>query len=307
MKRKKSHASHYAAEKSGILVPSVAFSDFNAQDSCSYLAIKQQGLALQDLYIKNELTMHPACSLSKLIKEAAALSDAFLCNESSNISLSRLLNAGQLNRIAAATLPLGISAKAKKYLSDLLVGNLDLLNKERSKAKNTLWELELWQFFKGVDIERVLEEPDIVIAFEGVKIGIACKKIYSEKNIAKTLSNAVSQIEVDFSMGIIAINLDDLVPESCFFKTNSREDRLLELSIINASFIKRNDRHFRKYLESGRAMAVIVSTSVVSDVVNGSPRFNNVRHSLMWTMPGLSLDKLHQINNLERALNRAYF
>ena len=43
-------------------------------------------------------------------------------------------------------------------------GSLDLLNREQSKAKDTLWELELWQTLVRMGMHATLEEPDIVVS-----------------------------------------------------------------------------------------------------------------------------------------------
>ena len=129
---------------------------------------------------------------------------------------------------------------------------LDLMNREQSKAKDTLWELELWQALARMGMHVTLEEPDIVVSFDGARIGIACKKFYSENNVSKVLSQAVSQFEGDFAFGMIAINLDDLTPASTILKATSIDQMLEMISQVNYSFIKRHERHFRKYLEPGR-------------------------------------------------------
>ncbi|MDP2806014.1 MAG: hypothetical protein Q8O24_08760, partial [Gallionellaceae bacterium] len=187
-------------------------------------------------------------------------------------------------------MPLGVSVQAKEYLSALLIGSLDLLSREQSKAKDTLWELELWQALTRMGMHATLEEPDIVVTFDDARIGIACKKFYSENNVSKVLSQAVSQFEGDFAFGIVAINLDDLTPANTILKATSIDQMLELISQVNFSFIKRHERHLRKYLESGRAIAAFVSTSVISDVVTGKPRFNNSRQSTLWNIPGLPLE-----------------
>ncbi|AKH36879.1 MULTISPECIES: hypothetical protein [Nitrosomonas] len=306
MEKNATHTPIYTKTQGGVIVQTGNSSNFTMRDSSAYLAIKQRGLELQELYRKNDLVVHPESYLSKLIEDTAMLSDAWLCNDEGHMKISYLFSASQLNRIATAALPLRVSEQAKEYLSALLIGSLDLLNRERSKAKDTLWELELWQALARMGMHATLEEPDIVVSFDGARIGIACKKFYSENNVSKVLSQAVSQLEGNFDFGMIAINLDDLTPPNNILKATSIDQMLEMISQLNFSFIRRHERHFRKYLEPGRAIAAFVSTSVISDVITAKPRFNNSRQSTLWTIPELSSKKAEQMRNFFNAVNSAH-
>lgn len=306
MKKRATHKPIYTQMQSGVLVHTGNSSDFTTHESSTYLVIKQRGIDLQELFRQNGLAIPSTSDLSKLIKDTSMLSDAWLCNDESQATISRLLNASQLDRVTAAALPLGVSIQAKEYLSALLVGSLDLLNREQSKAKDTLWELELWQALARMDMHVTLEEPDIVVSFSGARIGIACKKFYSENNVSKVLSQAVSQFEGNFDFGMIAVNLDDLTPADSILKAVSIDQMLEMISQFNFSFIERHERHLRKYLASGRAIAAFVSTSVIADVATAKPRFNNSRQSTLWIIPGLPPMKEKQMRNFFNAVNRAH-
>lgn len=233
MKKSAIHKPIYTQTKSGLLIQTGKTSNFTKQDASSYLAIKQRGLDLKELYYKNNLVIHPASYLSKLIEDTSVLSDAWLCNDHEHLTTLRLFSASQLDRVAAAALPLGVSVQAREYLDALLIGSLDLLNREQSNAKDTLWELELWQILSRMGMCVALEEPDIVVNFNGARIGIACKKFYSESNVSKVLSQAVSQFEGDFDFGMIAINLDDLTPADTILRAISVEQMSEKLSELN--------------------------------------------------------------------------
>lgn len=306
MKKRATHTPIYTQTQSGVFVQTGNSSDFTMRGSSSYLAVKQRGLDLQELYRKNGLVIHPTSYLSKLIEDTSTLSDGWLCNDEIRATVLHLFSASQLDRIATAALPLGVSVQAKEYLSALLIGSLDLLNREQSKAKDTLWELELWQALSRMGMHVTLEEPDIVVTFEGARIGIACKKFYSENNVSKVLSQAVSQIEGDFYFGMVAINLDDLTPAGTILNATSIDQMSEMISQVNYSFIKRHERHLRKYLEPGRAIAAFVSTSVIADVTTATPRFNNSRQSTLWNIPGLSPEKEKQMRNFFNAVNAAH-
>lgn len=306
MKKHASHSPIFSESPSGVLVQTGSSSDFTMHASSSYLAIKQRGLELQELYEKNGLAIPTTSYLAKLIEDTTTLSDAWLCNDQSRATAFHLFSASQLDRVATAALPLGVSVKAREFLSSLLSGSLDLLGREQSKAKDTLWELELWQQLVRMGMHATLEEPDIVVSFDGARIGIACKKFYSEKNVSKVLSQAVSQFETEFDFGIIAINLDDLTPANTILKARSLEQMLEMINQVNYSFIKEHDRHLRKYLAPGRAISALVSTSVIADVPTAKPRFLNSRQSAVWNIPGLPLDKEKQMRNFFNAVNAAH-
>ncbi len=281
-------------------------SNFSQQDTSSYLTIKQKALELLEIYRQNGIVLPSTSYLSKLIEDAATLSDAWLCNDHSRVTPQHIFNAGQLDRVAAAAIRLGVSEQARKYLSGLLNGNLDLLSRERSIAKDTLWELELWNVLLEFGMHAILEEPDIAVDFNGIKIGIACKKFYSENNVSKVLSEAVSQIEDSFDIGIIAINLDDLTPANSILKAASL-DKLVEIiDKNNTDFIRNHERYFRKYLATGRAISAYVSTCVIADVESTKPRFFNARQSTVWAIPGLEADRDKQLRNFFNAINQAH-
>ena len=306
MKKRAEHSPIFTATPSGVLVQTGSQSHFTAEASSSYLAIKQRGIELEELFRKNGLQIPPSSYLAKLIDDTATLSDAWICNDQSRATAFHLFSASQLDRVATAALPLGVSSQAKGLLGDLLSGSLDLLNRERSKAKDTLWELELWQILSCMGMQAALAEPDITVLFEGKNIGIACKKFYSENNVAKVLSQAVSQFESDFDFGIVAINLDDLTPANTILKANSTAKMSQMINQVNYSFMGSHERHLRRYLEPGRAICALISTAVIADVQNTKTRFFNSRQSIVWNIPGLPPEKGAQMSRFFNAVNAAH-
>ena len=119
------------------------------------------------------------------------------------------------------------------------------------------------------------EPPDIVVDFNDSRIGIACKKIYSERHVQNVLSEAVSQIQKEFEFGIAAINIDDLLPAKAILNLNSSQAVAERLHQHNGEFLQRHDRHFRKYLAEGSLISAIISSCIISEVPNEKPQFNN--------------------------------
>lgn len=281
---------------SGLVVPEGTVSDLSHSSSQTYLQIKEKALALEQLYADSNVPIPPTCDLARRIADAKALSDLWLMNKVDELSMTLLFHGVHLDRIADAILPLKLVAGRNKYLIALTSGSLDLFERQISKAKDVLWELELWSILQDRSLDAALSEPpDVVVAFEDSKIGIACKKLYSEKNVEKVLSEGVAQIEASFDFGIVAVNLDDLVPPNQIVKASTQEKMGKFISNLNARFLQSHARHFRKYLASGRLLSALISTHVLADVYRERPRFNNARQSTIWAIPGLPPEKDRQL------------
>ena len=117
-------------------------------------------------------------------------------------------------------------------------------------------------------------------------------------NVEKVLSQAVEQIEPSFDFGIVAVNLDDLIPSNQILRTPTLDTMSQFIKNFNRQFLGAQERHFRKYLASGRLLSAIVSTRVLADVYREN-RFYPARQSTLWTVSGLSPEK-------ERQLKRFY-
>lgn len=277
-------------------MPEGRVSDLSAYTSRTYLQIKKKAEALEGLYAASDVTLPPTCDLAHLIADAKALSDSWLLNRVDNLPIELLCSVAHFDRIAEAILPLKRVSDRTRYLTALTSGSLNLLKRMRSNAKDILWELELWSILQRRSFDAVLcEPPDIVVTFEVSKIGIACKKLYSEGHVQNVLSEAVAQIEATFDFGIVAVNLDDLMPENKILRAPNEKTMSQVIIDFNARFLELHERHFRKYLAPGRLIAALVSTSVLADVYHSRTRFNNAWQSTIWTIPGLPPDKDKQL------------
>jgi len=278
---------------SGILLPAGYITD--RQDrfkTTTYLDVTSKAEKIEEIYSTNGLTLSDNSDLAKLINNAAEFWERWFANETDKLEMRMLFNLLHLDRIADMVLTLKEEPKAVEYLKALISGPLDFFQRQQSNAMDIFWELELWsKLKKRLDTAHLEEPPDIVIEFEDSKIGIACKKLYSERHVQNVLSQAVGQIEDSFEIGIVAINLDDLTPPDSVLKASNAADMTQILLNFNAEFIQRHERHFRKYLASGRLISVIVSTEVIADIADAKPQFNNVSQWTIWTIQGLEQKK----------------
>ena len=280
---------------SGLVIPEGTVSDSSRSSSQTYLQIKDKALALERLYADNEVALPDGCDLARHIADAKSLSDHWLTDHT-KLQMTLMFRATNLNRIADVVLPLQSVADRAKYLRLLKSSSLDLLDRQTSRAKNLLWELELWSMLRSHGFDAALQEPpDIVVSFEDLEVGFACKKFYSEKHVQNVLSKAMAQIESGFEFGIVAVNLDDLVPANQILRTATHQAMGQYIADFNAKFIRSHDWHFRKYLATGRVISALVSTSIFADVQHGRPRFNYARQSNYWIIPGLETEKEKQL------------
>jgi hypothetical protein len=277
---------------SGVIVPNGYVADRSRSDSETYLEMKAKAQAVESFYADSGVPIPVGCSLAHLVQSAKELSDAWLIDGTKNIPNKTLWRAAHLARVSEAIIALRGATNLNLYLRKLINGSLDLLDRDQSVAKDFLWELELLHVLRVHGVAAELKEPpDIVATFEGSKIGIACKKVYSEENFEKVLSEGVSQIEQQYEFGIVAINIDAMTPTDSILVANTQEEMATQVSKLNQHFLRRHERHFRKYLSSGRLLSALISTSVLADLRNEKPRLNNARQSTVWMIPGLPVEK----------------
>lgn len=285
--------------ESGLSVPDGRVTNYAQSSSKSYLDIKNGAMQLVHLYRENRVPLPGSCDLAKLIGNAIAVSDEWLAGDANKISITNLIQLCHFDRIISAILPLRQEPSRVQFLLKLGSGNLDLLKRTKSASKDWLWEIELLSMLKMRSLKATLEEPDIVVDFDTTKIGISCKKLYSENHVQNVLSKAVSQIEGSFDFGIVAINIDDLFPADKKIMAESQAALSRRISQFNEQFLRPHERHFRKYLSSGRIISALISTSVLGQVRLPHAKLFNARQSLVWTIPGLPPEK-------DRALRRFY-
>lgn len=298
MGNRKSVHQIWHGRESGVIVPGGTVSDLSHSSSQTYLHIKEKALAVENLYADSGVQLPGTADLARLIANAKTLSDSWLMGQAENHPMTLLFRVGHFDRIADAVLPLRDVADRTRFLNALASGSLDLLERKQSNAKDVLWELELWAILNRRSFVATLEEPpDLIVEFGDTRIGIACKKLYSEKHVQNVLSQAVAQIEESFDFGIVAVNIDDLVPANQILRTPTQEVMGQYISNLNARFLGEHERHFRKYLATGRVISAMISTSVLVDVYRDRPRFNNARQITVWTIPGLPPEKNRQLRN----------
>jgi len=255
---------------------------------------------IEKIYAASNIKLNRTSQFSELLRSARDLSEAWSRGGFNETDMNLLFKTLHIERIASALEFLKLEKEKDKYLKDLLKGTLDFFEHEPSHAKSILWELEVWTKIKKSIPDTHLEEPDVVVDFGKSKISIPCKKIFSEKGVSKVLSNAVSQIENSFEFGIVAMNIDDLLPANVVLNARTFNELADKLHAANMGFLSKHERHFLKYLSKSRIIAVIASTSIVSDIHDELPKFNNASQWAIWTVPNLKIQHQEQIDDFRQ-------
>jgi hypothetical protein len=286
------------AQGSNLLVPANAGAQYAvaSSSSISFLENKERAAAVAQMYRDAGIQLSLHCDLGKHVAAAGLASDMWLSGcSSSRFPVDLIFRGIQMDRIATSILAAKGSAKIGEYLRAFARGSVDVFDRKQSKAKNLLWELELHALLRSQSVSVELEEPDIVAKLEGENIGIACKKIYSHANVEKALSTGVDQIERVSEYGILAINLDDLRPPNTIRVSTSARELGHSLTQENLTFLDQHDRHFRKYLSTGRVMGALVAAGGIGYVDRA---YQSARQFTVWSMPNLHPAKAALLDKL---------
>ena len=273
----------------GVLFPQGMIRESSDRRSTNYLGIKERAEAVEALYAEAGVLLSPVSALGKFIANAKDISDRWLSGKGQ--TFPEMFATMHMMRIGDSVLSLQGHPRRAYYLERLLAGEIDFFKRVESDAKNILWELEFWSNLKRRKAPTELQDPpDIVVNLRGGTLGVACKKVYSEENFEKTLSEAVKQVK-DFEIGVVAINIDDVTPAHTVLKVRNHQEMDKRLQGLCAEFLQRHERHLRKYLSKERLVAALVSIHVVADVSGWRVRFNNAWSATIWSLPELSPEK----------------
>ena len=123
-----------------------------------------------------------------------------------------------------------------------IAGNdVNLSGRTRSQGKDHLWELDLLFSLRQRGLScQLADPPDIVVAMADGTFPIACKKVYSEKGVEAQMRRGVKQLTGHGAGGLVAFNIDDLVPDDHLLKGKSEGAVFNFLFDFNKAFFERH-------------------------------------------------------------------
>lgn len=258
--------------------------DMPVQISVNYDAVMKTLSRVEAALAERGLKCHSGSALGSLFASIRRL-----VNSSDKLDDKKwratFLRATEAIRIVNAVEAVLDDAGAKEAIHRITNSNMNLGTRQESRGKDALWELDLYRRFKLGEIPVHFAEPDLVVSL-GAKFGeyaVACKKVYSVDNAPKRVKEGCNQLKAHGRPGVIAFNLDDILPETSVLIVSTEVQLKQQLDEINKKFINDNERHFLSMGERGACDGVLVSTSVIADVSDMSPPVNVIRSSAAWT------------------------
>lgn len=283
-------ASYWRSDISGLFYPAPRFMDTERYERSTIADVRNAAERIELLLKKYSIGPGKSSDMSRMISLAKAAPRKEIARSIESLEFFQLL---QFQRISSAIVLLESEADPTPYLRKITRGSLDLFSKRRSLAKDTLWELELCSALrKGFESTYLVDPPDIVVDYGDAKLGISCKKIYSEVHMQNVMSEAVSSIGETSGLGVVALNLDCLIPENHILKESTFESARARLDEIMREFLRRHERHIKKYFERDKLLAILVTISPFCDIKRSITRFNVVAQSTIWTIPEIKTRNL---------------
>ncbi|MFM0327712.1 hypothetical protein [Caballeronia glebae] len=249
------------------------------------------------------IVVHRDSALNMLFRDAESLARDW-ANGVAEGDIRRLINTAHANRIAEAILLLRDEAEIQEVLRRIARNNVDLSKRPPSQGKDALWELNLLALLRRLGVQaKLLDPPDIVANFEFGKYPIACKKIYSERGVEAQMRKGAKQLAPYQGGGLVALNIDDLIPEDVLLRSESAATAGAFLDRLNMSFIERHQIVLQRFVLEGKCDGVLVSTTALSDITNGDrTRFNTFTQSTLWTVNEADPRAIARINAVREVI-----
>ncbi len=264
----------------------------------NFFKLSEKAKGIEDLYAEAGVRLPAKCTLAMLIANVKSLIAMVSIDASAGYTAMEGFRAVQLYRVADAILALRDVIGGDAYLRKI-TADLDFFKSERSPAKDIFWELELWWIIRRkLPTARLLDPPDIMLELDGGTMGIACKAVYSEKKVQSALSTGVKQVTGNCDAGVVAFNIDSLIPPGCVVREENKAGLDRKLQGVVDEFVKRHERHIHRYMEEQRLAAVAVFISAVGDVYGWRVPFNTLRSGLVYAAGYRTPKVLHLLRQL---------
>jgi hypothetical protein len=230
------------------------------------------------------ISLHPTSVLATLMSMTYQLSSEWNSQERSEGWEGRLFSALHVNRICDAVIAVEHDSGSQECLKRIAGSDMNLPLHDQSQGKDSLFELELLNYLRQHRLSARLEEPDIVVDMPWGSYPIACKKINSIRNLEKQVSSACRQLKPFAGAGLIALNIDVLVPENHLLGASTGALAGAKLQHMIDNFRERHGRKLREVMAAARCDGVLLSLTSMADVEQIRPRLNYFTQTDCWTL-----------------------
>lgn len=268
----------------------------------SYREISDRADQVRGIFESRGVRLHRDSSLGKILRVANDLAMSWEKGDRSG-SIYGILAAAQANRVAEAVIAAAGEPNALESLRRIAGNPMDLMGRALSQGKDHLWELELRAILRrrGVSVQ-LRDPPDIVADVAGTSVPIACKKVYSEKGVEAQIRKGVKQVEAYGAGGLVALNIDDLLPADSILKQRDHALASAWLGAFVSEFIERHRLVFQRPVAQARCDGILVSATCVCDLEEGAPRFTTVTNTTLWSLQTLKPEARVRFEALRQAL-----
>ena len=271
------------------------------RDVFTYAQIAAKTEEVRQIYERRNLPLHPLSVLSQYFDRAVFLAKAFDEGSTSG-SIHDILAMTHANRISDAILGVADEALAQELLLRIGKKDMDLDLRVPSQGKDSLWELELLSFLRRNGAKAWLHEPDIMVSLDGIDYPIACKKVNSEANVIDQVRKACKQLANFGARGIVALNIDALVPESSILRGPTDQATAGVLRKLTEEFLDRNIMKFQEAIAGEKCDAMIFSVTSPADISHAKPRFNLQNETTFWSVADRNPDGKARLTHLGKIL-----
>lgn len=264
-----------------------------------YEDIDAGGAKLRELFEQRNIKISELSALSKLLKQATTLSEEWRQGSGANHTRT-LVDSGHANRIIQAVISGASDPGSLECMKRIANKDVDLSQRVSSQGKDALWELEFLAMLKSKGVKAYLSEPDIVANFLFDDCSIACKKVYSDagRAVESQVRSGVKQIERSGRPGMVALNIDDLVPADVLFKAKTTDAAMDVLADLVRAFLDRHQMRLQRFVKDGRIDGILISVTVPSDIEMSSPTFNQLVQMTLWSLETASIDARARIGQM---------
>ena len=268
----------------------------------TYAEIANRVRDLRAIFQRMAISIHPQSALGALLEEAKVLAEDWTVGRNGN-DIQQVIRAAHAIRVVEAVESAIDDDGVIECLRRIAKNDMNLSGRTVSQGKDALWELDLLASFKRHSVQaRLCEPPDIVADFGLGPYGVACKKVYSENNVEKQLRSGCKQLSSFGGRGLVALNIDDLVPQDNLLEGTTHTSAGDFLAQKNIDFINRNLAKFGRFVAQGRCDGILVSTTLPAAIARSRVGLSNFTETVVWTFAGIKADAAQRILAVKEAL-----